>query len=405
MAAKVFTNIHCCKTDWCGYKRIPQDKKKELFDEFYKLDDCNIQNAYLFGLIKTVPCKRQYRKDRINADETRRHNSSEYYIKSKENIDIRVCKIAILSVHGISKQRLDYSKVVPQNIYDDTSSLWSPKLDRRGKHHNSPHACKEQDVELVKKHIRLFSRYKSHYSLSQNPNRQYILSASSVEEMHWLYIIYCNENETVPLKLHKYRYIFNNDFNIGFKLPRSGTCKICDKAVNVPLEDTPLSHRIHLQKAQMAYRRLSEAKKMALVDTCDTLVISMDLEQALPTPMLSTEVVFYLRQLWTCNFGIHICNTNGAFMCVWPESNAGRGADEIGSCLLQVIPKIKGNMKKLIAYSDSCVGQNKNFPIMCVWIYMIEMGWFESIEHRFLVPGHIYLPCDADFGIIEKLKR
>ncbi|CAH1103862.1 unnamed protein product [Psylliodes chrysocephalus] len=30
---------------------------------------------------------------------------------------------------------------------------------------------------------------------------------------------------------------------------------------------------------------------------------------------------------------------------------------------------------------------------------------FKSIEHRFLVSGHTYLPCDRDFAQIEKHKR
>jgi hypothetical protein len=33
-----------------------------------------------------------------------------------------------------------------------------------------------------------------------------------------------------------------------------------------------------------------------------------------------------------------------------------------------------------------------------------DCGWFEEIERKFLVPGHTFLPCDADFGVIEKLK-
>ncbi|KAG8230568.1 hypothetical protein J437_LFUL011181, partial [Ladona fulva] len=255
--------------------------------------------------------------------------------------------------------------VAPRGSSNERLSLYTPKIDGRGKDRSRPHACKE-DVELAKKHIRLFSKYKSHYSLSHNLNRQYILSVSSAEEMRRLYVMYCNEAGTYPLKPHKYRNIFNNNFNIGFKIPRSDTCKVCDEAANILLKDQPLTHRLHLKHAELAYESLSDARKMAIEPTCNT--------SALPTPNIPTEVVFYLRQVWTYNFCVHICNSNDAFMCVWPEFTVGRGADEIGSCLLRVIPKIRGDMKKkLIVYSDSCAGKNKNFPIMSLWIYGLIM--------------------------------
>lgn len=29
----------------------------------------------------------------------------------------------------------------------------------------------------------------------------------------------------------------------------------------------------------------------------------------------------------------------------------------------------------------------------------------KEIDHKFLVSGHSYLPCDQDFGVIEKQKK
>ena len=64
------------------------------------------------------------------------------------------------------------------------------------------------------------------------------------------------------------------------------------------------------------------------------LVITFDLQQNLPVPTLTHSSMFYLRQLWVYNFGIHECGTGSATMCIWNETIAGRGANEIISCLL-----------------------------------------------------------------------
>jgi hypothetical protein len=87
---------------------------------------------------------------------------------------------------------------------------------------------------------------------------------------------------------------------------------------------------------------------------------------------------------------------------MWPECTAGRGSDEIGSCLFRVLhEKISRGekYKKLLIFSDSCAGQNKNFVIMSLFIFMVEQQWFGKTEHHFLVPGHTFLSCDADFEL------
>jgi hypothetical protein len=73
---------------------------------------------------------------------------------------------------------------------------------------------------------------------------------------------------------------------------------------------------VHLLKAQQAYDTLKEARKNSHDEDSDTLVTAVDLQQALPTPHLATETVFYLCQLWTYNFGIHFLNSETATVCV-----------------------------------------------------------------------------------------
>ena len=66
-------------------------------------------------------------------------------------------------------------------------------------------------------------------------------------------------------------------------------------------------------------------------------LIAFDLEQNLPVPTLTHSSMFYLRQLWVYNFGIHVCSDQSAIMCVWNQCIAGRGSNEIVSCLINYV--------------------------------------------------------------------
>ena len=84
-----------------------------------------------------------------------------------------------------------------------------------------------------------------------------------------------------------------------------------------------LELRLHHCKAERAYQQLKEdtavCRSLQEVD-----VITFDLEQSLPTPKLSTNVVFYKRQMWTYNLGIHDCSNEKGYMCMWPECDLKR---------------------------------------------------------------------------------
>ena len=66
---------------------------------------------------------------------------------------------------------------------------------------------------------------------------------------------------------------------------------------------------LHKRKAQRAYQELKEdtaRAKMSL--TLD--ILTLNLEQALSTPTLKANVIFYEWQMWVYNFGIRNCNSD-----------------------------------------------------------------------------------------------
>ena len=160
-----------------------------------------------------------------------------------------------------------------------------------------------------------------------------------------------------------------------------------------------------IKVAQLLHRLLSRLTKPAKAPDGPAVLI-MDLQQALPTPHISTGKVFYSRQLWTYNFGIHWCNDDSAVMCVWPQFVASRGADEIGFCVLKAVQnKVAQDKRKLIIWSDCCPGQNKNFKMFCLWLYLVECERFDQIEHKFFVLGHSMMDSDRDLASSNKKKK
>ena len=62
-------------------------------------------------------------------------------------------------------------------------------------------------------------------------------------------------------------------------------------------------------------------------------MITYDFQQNLETPNLQHNDMFYKRQLWTYNFGIHDCVSNQGYMFMWDETTAKRWSVEVANCL------------------------------------------------------------------------
>ena len=92
-------------------------------------------------------------------------------------------------------------------------------------------------------------------------------------------------------------------------------------------------------------------------------------------------------------------------MYCWPETVAGRGSDEVVSCLLHYFSSLPQNVTTLHLYSDGCGGQNKNATVMRFLFALVRLGRFQQIQHYFPVRGHSFLPNDRDFGYTESKKR
>lgn len=381
----------------CRYKcndNISEVDRQALFEKFYQIPSYDLQTAYLSSCIKKVEVSRR-KQGALNG----RNFATEIVLMNK-----RVCKAFFLKTFAITNRRFT-------TVCAKTDRFGICETDKRGKM-PSKNKIDENTRNCVISHIKMFPKYKSHYSRKDNSNTRYLSPELNVTKMYSLYKEYCNENDKPIVKLSYYRNIFNTEFNLRFHKPHSDTCSKCDNLNNIiknshndtSVHTAKVALELHQRKAQKA----SEMKKLDVEnnkESADTVVICFDLQQTLPTPLLTTSKVFYMRQLWTYNFGIHNLVTGEAHMYTWDETVSGRGSQEIGSCLMHFFKSLPSSVTKIIAYSDSCGGQNKNKNICKLFMFLVKATNLEEIQHKFLEPGHTYMECDRDFAIIEKSKK
>lgn len=220
--------------------------------------------------------------------------------------------------------------------------------------------------------------------------------------MHKLYLEKCNLDqveERFKVKEYMYRFFFNNEFNLSFGHPKSDTCST---------RDTGNANEEHIEKYKFAFEFQKTDREIAR-STTNTVYMTLDLQQTMPLPQLSTYKAFYLRQMLFYDLGIHIIakDVDRTICCTWTENEASKGSNDIVSSLLRAI-EVDDLLKQkdhLILWTDSCSGQNKNFLMVCIHQYLVGTGKFKIIDHKFPEVGRSYLDSDRDFGRIEKCLR
>uniref|UniRef100_A0A6P7F3E6 Uncharacterized protein LOC114324751 n=1 Tax=Diabrotica virgifera virgifera TaxID=50390 RepID=A0A6P7F3E6_DIAVI len=170
-----------------------------------------------------------------------------------------------------------------------------PIPDKRGKHTNRPNKHSEEQIESVKTHIESIPKYQSHYSRAKNIKKEYLNCDMTITGLYTdFYVPWCRERNITPVKESAYRKIFCTHYNIGFKLPRSDTCKTCDettikiqasKDANNEEREKELTTflNVHIARAD-AMQTLLKTETNECVKNKSKLVISFDLQQSMPLP-------------------------------------------------------------------------------------------------------------------------
>lgn len=382
--SREFRNYQCGCNSKC-YEKVSEEERKLEFETFWKLDSYASKCLFVSGKITVKPVTRK----RSKGSEVR-NNSRIYNLAGKP-----VCKTTFLQTLRISSCRV--------NEYLKKSDIHKEVADMRGCCGGKNAISSVREKEIID-HINKFPKYKSHYCRNTT-SQEFLTSDTTLEVMYDLY-----KNEVAePVSYSKYKALFYAKFNLKRKPLKKDTCNTCDMFIaqkpNVhgeKLVDVNRQHDFHLNEAQLARDLMNEDLKRAKEDPA-LEVLTFDMEKTLPLPRIPTNIVFYKRQLWLYNCGIHSGSNGKGYCYVWLEGEAGRGAQEIGSCLrLHCSKYLEKDFKEVILWSDSCGGQNRNIKItLMAKAIMQSHPSVEKITHKFLISGHSFLPNDSEFSDIE----
>lgn len=383
-------------------EKINDAERYELFDQFWQLGDLNKQRAFINSSMVEVHPKYKY----TNTQTPRRPNKA-YYL-TVDSKKIRVCKMFF-------KSTLDITDRMIYTIQTKTNESGFLLEDLRGKH-GKHKKLSTQLLDDIRKHIDSIPRIESHYMRAAT-TRQYIDGSKTIKDLY-------NDFATEQVKKNKetgnyiaYYKVFNTDFNLSFFQPKKDQCDVCVAYVNSNEEqrkEMEEKYQKHLKEKELS--RIEKQTDRRNIDE-DNIVTIYDLEAVLPCPRGETSAFYYKSKLNSYNLTLtELTNKvdkkkayDNVHCYFWTESDAKRGAIEIGTCIWNYLKELSKSCeeehtegKNIIFYSDNCCGQNKNKFIATMYLYAVHYLNINSITHKFLIRGHTQNEADSVHSLIER---
>ena len=221
------------------------------------------------------------------------------------------------------------------------------------------------------------------------------------------------QHADIKCSYESYRKLFNTKFNLSFGYPRKDTCSKCDEldskaeSAETDEEKEAISREKeeHLRLAEVFYARKKSKRDQAKRDSSH-IAIAFDFWKNLPVPNITTNDVYYKRQLSVYTFNVHTLHNNDVELFCYDETVARKGADEVCSMLYERFSSVADDVKTAHLFCDGCAGQNKNWTVIRFLYFLVHaICMFSEITVSFPVRGHSYMECDKDMGNVNQKSK
>lgn len=256
--------------------------------------------------------------------------------------------------------------------------------------------------------VKKFRCLEVHYCRGKT-KRQYLPSELSINKMHAMYSDQITD-PNLQVKRSYFRFVFNTNFNIGFKAPATYVCSTCTMLKESIKTEKDADRRQTLMNRLVVHKRRAKAFfKLLREGQPNTITMSIDCQKNMAVPKLFDQAAYFSRQISFYNFGVVEGTSKSAlakenvFLYVWGENDRPKGSNEIASAVYHRLCNL--NIDCIRLFADGCGGQNKNTILMTMcsyWLTSKAPHNIKKMEIIFPVVGHSFIPPDRVFARIEK---
>ncbi|KAK4880787.1 hypothetical protein RN001_008933 [Aquatica leii] len=115
-------------------------------------------------------------------------------------------------------------------------------------------------------------------------------------------------------------------------------------------------------------------KENVLQNAVTQIMICVDLQKCLPTPVLTNSQSFCSLKLWTYNYTLYNATNKKVTCMMCDEPKSGRGANEMPSGMLKwALATIKPQHEEIFIWSDNCPSQNRNIVMVMAYFWILKI--------------------------------
>ncbi|CAG8622102.1 6135_t:CDS:2, partial [Ambispora leptoticha] len=183
--------------------------------------------------------------------------------------------------------------------------------------------------------------------------------------------------------------------------PRTDLCDTCQHLRN----DLQFKARKE-EEAQDLLKRYKEHLTRYYITALTLPLITVTAELKMSIFLIPISKLYYLSARKVHLFGVQDEAVREQINYVLDENELlGKGPNGTLSLVFDGIKQLNRGEKHLKVTCDNAGGQNKNNATIWFYLYLVIVGYYESIELNFMIPGHTKFKCDGSFGLIKRLYR
>ncbi|XP_041982498.1 uncharacterized protein LOC121735662 [Aricia agestis] len=311
-----------CHCRYRCFEKISHSQRYDCFQRFWRLGTREKQWDFVVKYSKKQPKNMRLNRETPN----KRQFTYKYFLpitptSTQSQIEnVNVCKTMFLNTLSVS------SKII-RTAWEKYDGCTVMEEDMRGRHANHHRVIKPDTLRSVCDHVRSFVPVESHY-IRKSSTKLYLDGSLTIPKMFQLYkdwfdsSIYASKADTV----RQYRDLVNQNFNLGFFIPKKDQCDVChiyrNKTDRTHEEED--SYNKHLLNKNTA-RKFKDVDKRTAVESCGKILSAVfDFQKVLSCPHGQVSVFYYKRKLSCLNFTIFDMGNKKACCYMWDDSRKER---------------------------------------------------------------------------------